>query len=133
MHQNFICLYMIDIISLFKNDLNSLIENLQNKNIISNFKINNVNIDFSSKSKQGDISTNILLVLNKKNLNKDFNLKNHISIFFKNLKYVDKIEIAKAGFINIFIKKEFIILNLKDIYNEVDLKKLLLTKNKKLM
>ena len=106
---------MTNIISLFKIDLYNLIDTLESKKTIIDFNKNSLSIDYSSKSKQGDLSTNILLILRKKNLNKDFNLDSYVSNFFTNLEYIEKIEIAKAGFVNIFIKKNFIINELKNL------------------
>ena len=49
---------MSDLITLFKNDVFKLIADLENKKIIDNIKKNSISIDYASKSKQGDISTN---------------------------------------------------------------------------
>ena len=107
---------MSDLISVFKYDLYKLIRNLQNKKIINDFNLESISIDYSSKSKKGDLSTNIFLLLIKINLDNKFNLKDYIINYFFNLNYVKNIEIAKAGFINVFIKKDFIISNLKNLF-----------------
>ena len=108
---------MTSIISLFKNDLYNLIDDLESKKTIVDLNRSSLSIDYSSKSRQGDLSTNTLLILRKKNLDKNFNIDSYVSDFFKNLIYIDKIEIAKAGFINIFFKKTFIINELKKLIN----------------
>jgi arginyl-tRNA synthetase len=108
---------MTSVISLFKSDLYNLIDNLESKKTIVDFNRSSLSIDHSSKSRQGDLSTNTLLILRKKNLDKNFNIDSYVSNFFKNLIYIDKIEIAKAGFINIFFKKIFIINELKKLIN----------------
>ena len=54
---------MNDLISVFKKDLYKLIEDLQNKKIINDFNLGSISIDYSSKSKKGDLSTNIFLIL----------------------------------------------------------------------
>ena len=118
---------MTNIISLFKNDLYKLIDDLESKKNIVDFRKNSISIDYSSKSKQGDLSTNILLILRKKNLNKDFNIESYVFNFLKNLQYIERIEIAKAGFVNIFIKKNFIINQLKNLINNQDYQKEYLT------
>ena len=110
-------LYMNDLISVFKKDLYRLIEVLQNKKIINDFNLGSISIDYSSQSKKGDLSTNIFLILDRMNLNKNFDLKDYVTNYFFDLIYVENIEIAKAGFINIFIKKDFIILKLKNFFN----------------
>ena len=114
---------MTNIISLFKIDLYNLIDDLESKKIIIDFNKNNLSIDYSSKSKQGDLSTNILLILRKRNLIKNFDLENYVSNYFKNLKYIKNIEVAKAGFINIFINKNFIINELKKLINNPNFQK----------
>ena len=106
--------------SFTEEDLNKIVESLNNKGIIKNFNMNNINIDYSSKSKQGDLSTNIFLVLNKLNLDKNFDLKKYIFNFLSDLEYIDRIEIAKVGFINIFLKKKFLIIKLKNFINKLD-------------
>ena len=109
---------MNNLISTFKFDLFNLIDILKNKKIIKDFKKENISIDYSSKSKQGDLSTNILILLQKKKLDNNFNLTIFISNYFKELHYVDDIEIAKVGFINIFIKKNYLIEKLKNIFDK---------------
>ena len=69
---------MSDLITLFKNDVFKLIADLENKKIIDNIKKNSISIDYASKSKQGDLSTNILLVLFKNNLDKEFDIRKYI-------------------------------------------------------
>ena len=107
---------MSDLISQFKYDLFKLIDALESKNILNNFKKESINIDFNSKSKQGDISTNIFLVILNKNRNTKFNLRDYIISYLNNLEYIQEIKIAKAGFINLFIKKKYIEINLKKLF-----------------
>ena len=120
---------MSDIISLFKNDLNKLINLLEKEKIINNFKKSNVNIDYSSKSKQGHFSTNIFLLLLKEKIDKDFKLRDYLINYLSNIHYIDNVDIPRAGFVNIYIKKEFLILCLsnliskKDILSDYDIKK----------
>ena len=77
MHQNYTNLYMNDLISLFKKDLYLLVEDLTDKKFIDTVEKNNISIDFSSKSKKGDLSTNIFLMLSKKCVDKNFDLKTY--------------------------------------------------------
>ena len=81
MRLNFTDHYMNDYITEFKKDLNKIINDLIEKNIINDFNFNKLSIDYSSKSKQGDISTNLFLILLKKNLKKNYDLKDHIFKF----------------------------------------------------
>ena len=108
---------MNDLISLFKDDLYNLVNQLKNNDLIDHLNKKNISIDYSSKSKQGDLSTNILIVLLKKNLNKQKEIKEYINNYILNLEYVEKIDIAKVGFINVFLKKDFLIQKLKNLIN----------------
>ena len=54
---------MTDLISLFKKDIFNLIDDLKNKKLINKINNNSISIDYSSNSRQGDLSTNILLIL----------------------------------------------------------------------
>ena len=87
---------MNDLISLFKDDLYNLVNQLKNNDLIDHLNKKNISIDYSSKSKQGDLSTNILIVLLKKNLNKQKEIKEYINNYILNLEYVEKIDIAKV-------------------------------------
>ena len=113
---------MLDLISTFKKDLYLLIKDLTKKEIINDINIKSINIDYSSQSKQGDISTNIFIILNKKKIDKNFNLKNYITNYFLNLEYIKELKIAKVGFINLFIKKDFMIAKLENIFNHSAIK-----------
>ena len=84
---------MTDLISLFKGDLSKLISTLQVDKQIENYDEKSLSIDYSSKSKKGDLSTNILLILFKNKINKEFNLKDYIYNYLINLSYVENIEI----------------------------------------
>jgi len=107
---------MNDLISIFKKDLHRLISDLKKINIINNINFESINIDYSSKSKRGDLSTNILLILRKKNIDENFDINKYVSNFLNNLIYIESIEIAKAGFVNAFIKKKYLISKLKNLF-----------------
>ncbi len=108
---------MNNFILQFKNDLDKLISDLKKQSLIISFNESNINIDYSSKSKKGDLSTNIYLVLSKIITKKDFDLKIYILNFLMKLEYIAKVDFAKAGFINIIIEKKFLISNLINFYN----------------
>lgn len=108
---------MIDLVTLFKKDVFNLVNDLKNSKIIDNFKTDTVSIDYSSKSRQGDFSTNILLVLSKKKLDKDFDIKKYVSNYFLNLEYIEDIEVAKIGFINLNIKKDFLVTKIIETFD----------------
>ena len=117
MRLNFTDHYMNDYITEFKKDLNKIINDLIKKNIINDFNFNKLSIDYSSKSKQGDLSTNLFLILLKQNLKKNYDLKDHIFKFLSSLNYIEKIDIVKAGFINVVFKKDFLISKLIDLFS----------------
>ena len=94
MRLNFTDHYMNDYITEFKKDLNKIINDLIEKNIVNDFNFNKLSIDYSSKSKQGDISTNLFLILLKQNLKKNYDLKDHIFKFLSSLHYIEKIDIV---------------------------------------
>ncbi len=108
---------MIDLYSLFKKDINLLIGKLQKDKIIDIFDVNKISIDYSSKSKQGDVSTNLFLIIIKYKLDEGVDFKKLIEEYFLKINYIDSINFAKAGFININFKKESIILYLNNILN----------------
>ena len=70
-------------------------------NHLDAFNRKSISIDFSSKSRQGDISSNFYLVAIKKILDKQFNLKDELLSGINNLDFIEKCEISKNGFINI--------------------------------
>ena len=94
---------MNNFILQFKNDLDKLVSDLKKQSLIISFNKSNINIDYSSKSKKGDLSTNIYLVLSKIITKNDFDLKSYIINFLMKLEYISKVDFAKAGFINIII------------------------------
>ena len=72
---------MNDYISLLKKDLSQIIDLLiVNKIIDNSFNKLNLSIDYLSKSKQGDVSSNLLIILRKFLIKEKYNLK-------ENLKY----------------------------------------------
>ena len=107
---------MNDYISIIKKDLLTYIDKLINKRIINNsFDKSILSIDFMSRSKQGDVSSNLFILLEKLLINKNYNLKKNINNYFLKLEYINNIEISKFGFINFFFKKNFLIEKLTDI------------------
>ena len=94
---------MNDYISILKKDLLYLIDNVIKRNIINqNFNKENLAIDFLSKSKQWDVSTNLFILLKSQLTKKNYDLRKEIYDNVINFKYVKQVEITKIGFINIF-------------------------------
>ena len=68
-----------------------------------------------------DFSTNIALVLSKKNKTNPSMLANDIkNLLSKSIKHFDKIEVAGPGFLNIKLSKEALVINLNDILKNKD-------------
>jgi arginyl-tRNA synthetase len=107
---------MSDHLSLLKKELMNLVNELIKDKIISDsFNINALSIDYQSTSRQGDVSTNLLIILNKKKLDTNIDLQSLVIKKLNNIKYISDIEIAKVGFINIFFDKLFLIENLNEV------------------
>ena len=54
---------MNDYISILKKDLLNLIDSLIKQNIVDrSFKVNDLSIDYLSKTKQGEVSTNLFIL-----------------------------------------------------------------------
>ena len=107
---------MSDHLSLLKKELMNLVNELIKDKIISDsFNINALSIDYQSTSRQGDVSTNLLIILNKKKLDTNIDLQSLVIKKLNNIKYISDIEIAKVGFINIFFDKLFLIKNLNEV------------------
>jgi len=70
---------MNDYISILKKDLLNVIDNLIKRNIVNqNFNKDNLTIDYLSKSKQGDVSTNLFILLNSQLNEKNQDLRKNI-------------------------------------------------------
>ena len=111
-----ISLFMNDFVNIFLKDISSIVDTLIEKLIINkSFDKSKISIDCFSKSKQGDISTNLLIVLRNFLINNNFNLDNYLNFEVNNIEYVKKVEIAKAGFINIFFQESFLIEKLNKV------------------
>ena len=106
---------MSDYLFILKNDLFIIANKLIEKNLINqSFNLSNISIDYQSKSKKGDVSTNLFILLNKNINDKNFNINIFVQNELDDLKYISKAEISQSGFINIFFDKKFIKENLKN-------------------
>ena len=107
---------MDDPISNIYNDLSEIVDDLIKENIVKEtFNKNNISIDFSSQSKKGDISTNLFIILKKFFITKETDVKNILINKIKKINYIKVVNIADAGFINIFFEDDYLIDNLKKI------------------
>jgi len=84
--------------------------------VIRNNISNKLTIDYNSKSKQGDLSSNVLFILKGQILNKSFNINEYVENYLSNLEYIETIDIHKAGFVNIVLTKDYISNYLNKIY-----------------
>tara|TARA_Y100001970_G_scaffold287557_1_gene412513 strand:+ start:1816 stop:3588 length:1773 start_codon:yes stop_codon:yes gene_type:complete len=121
MHLNYIILFMNDFLTILKKDLFLLIDKMISDNIInSSFKKFSISIDYLSKSKQGDVSSNIYILIKKNLIDTQFDLNKFIKENLENISYIQKIEIAKVGFVNIFLKNELISSQIKELFKNKD-------------
>ena len=75
---------MNDVISIFKNDLYNFIDHLNIDKNIKHIKKQNVSIDFFSKSRLGDLSTNLLILSKYRDVN-HFDIKSYVFNFLTKL------------------------------------------------
>ena len=112
---------MSDYLSKLKNDLLSVSDHLIKENIIDkSFNKSNFSLDYLSKTKQGEVSTNIFILLKNNLVDKKHDLIKDIKKKISNFEYLKKVEITKSGFINFFFKENFIIENLNQILLEAN-------------
>ena len=109
---------MNDHISKLLNFFNQYLNDLSTHKIISEVNKKNINIDYNSKSKQGDVSSNFFLIIQKKILDKNFDLKSDIKNKLIKIEFIEKTEISNSGFINIFFSKKYLIQGLNNILDQ---------------
>ena len=102
-------------IDLLYNFLISYSNDLTQRNLSEVINLKSISVDFSSKSRQGDISSNFYLVAVKKMKDKKFNFKNDLLSELNKLTFIKKCEISKKGFINIIIIRDFLINQIADL------------------
>ena len=94
---------MIDYLSKLKKDLIAISEDLIKENIVDkSFNQLNLSLDYLSRAKKGEVSTNLFILLKNNLINKNYDLINNFQERINNLKYLKKTEITKSGFINFF-------------------------------
>ncbi|PPR48914.1 MAG: Arginine--tRNA ligase [Alphaproteobacteria bacterium MarineAlpha5_Bin5] len=108
MLQDYIKIFMIDYISNLLNFFYKFSDKLEKNNIVKKINKSKISIDFSSKSKQGEVSSNFYLITKKLILDDNYKFKKILSEELKNLDYIDNHEISVSGFINIFFKKKYL-------------------------
>ena len=106
---------MNDHITKLLNFFNKYTNYLSTKKIISEVDNKKINIDYNSKTKQGDVSSNFFLLIQKKILDKNFDIKSDLEFNLSKFHFVDKAQISISGFINIFFNKKYLIKGLNNI------------------
>ncbi len=96
-------------IELLLQYLNKYVDNCVSNNTMKDFNRKSISVDFSSKSRQGDISSNFYLVTKKKIIDESYKLKDDLLKKISKLFFVENCEISKNGFINIIIKRQFLL------------------------
>ena len=113
---------MSDYLSILRKDLITIIEKLIHENILSeSFNKSSLSIDYLSKSKKGDVSTNLLIIIRKEKIQNYNELEDKIKKKLIKLDYIEEIEIASIGFINIFFTKNFLSTKLFEILEKQEL------------
>ncbi len=106
---------MNDHINIIHNFFINYSKILISKKILKKINLKSINLDYLSKSKKGHIATNFLLITEKQILVSKFNLRENLQNKIKEIEFIETMEISKNGFINIFIKKNFLIQSLNQI------------------
>lgn len=96
-----------------KNTLKEIIKNSLKD--ITDIKLDEIIIEIPKNKEYGDYSTNISLLLTKKLKKSPIDIANIIVSNIKETKILDKIEIINPGFINFYIKKEYLLDNINTI------------------
>ena len=118
--------YIQKLLNFFYDITDELLKN----NLISDINKNQINVDYLSDKKLGDVASNFYLIIKKKILDKNFDFDDYILKKTKSLNFIDRYEISKNGFINIYLDKNFILNSLNNIYKNDFLKEIKFKKNK---
>ncbi|MDC0045183.1 arginine--tRNA ligase [Pelagibacteraceae bacterium] len=118
--------YIQKLLNFFYDITDELLKN----NLISDINKNQINVDYLSDKKLGDVASNFYLIIKKKILDKNFDFEDYIQKKTKSLNFIDRYEISKNGFINIYLDKNFILNSLNNIYKNDFLKEIKFKKNK---
>ena len=106
----------------FINDLSDFLfdftDFLESNKFISPINKKQISIDYSSNNKQGDLATNFYLIVKRKIINKNLNIEKELNDRIKSIEFIDHLVVSKNGFINFFLKDEFILRSLKEIYSK---------------
>ena len=97
---------MSDYLTKLKKDLLEISDELIKDNIIDkSFNKLNLSIDYLSKTKQGEVSTNLFILLKNSLLDKKQDLLKHINEKISNFEYLKKTEITNLDLLIFFLMK----------------------------
>ena len=100
------------------NFIKELSDFLESNKFISPINKKQISIDYSSNNKQGDLATNFYLIVKRKIINENFNIEKELNDRIKSIGFIDHFVVSKNGFINFFLKDEFVLRTLKEIYSK---------------
>jgi arginyl-tRNA synthetase len=118
-----------------KNLIGKSIKELQKEGVFPEFDIPEIKVEHPEEKIHGDYSTNIAMIIAKQIGKNPLEIAENLKSEILNLKsgFFDKIEIAKPGFINFFLKKEYLQKKVGEILKEREkFGNLKIGKNKKL-
>ena len=81
--------YIQKLLNFFYDITDELLKN----NLISDINKNQINIDYLSDKKLGDVASNFYLIIKKKILDKNFEFEDYIQKKTKSLNFIDRYEI----------------------------------------
>jgi len=109
---------MNDHINIIYNFFINYSKDLISKKILDDINLQSISLDYLSKSKKGHVASNFLLIAENKILDSQFNIRNDFQEKIKKIELIEYLEISKNGFINIYIKKKFLVEFLNKIIKE---------------
>ncbi|OUW95310.1 MAG: arginine--tRNA ligase [Pelagibacteraceae bacterium TMED237] len=93
-------------------------DELLEKQVISEINKKQISIDYLSNNKKGDIASNFFLIIKKKIIDKSYNFENELKNKVLKISFINNLEISNNGFINFFLKSDFIFNTLNSIINK---------------
>ena len=109
---------MINHINIIHNFFINYSNNLISKKILKKINEKSISLDYLSKSKKGHVASNFLLIAERKILDPEFKLRDDLEDKIKEIEIIQSMEISKNGFINIYIKKQYLIQSLYEIVQQ---------------
>ena len=109
---------MINHITIIHNFFINYSNNLISKKILKKINEKSISLDYLSKSKKGHVASNFLLIAERKILDPEFKLRDDLEDKIKEIKIIQSMEISKNWFINIYIKKQYLIQSLYEIVQQ---------------